>query len=195
MILQMPQSTEELDAATPTSADSRLSQSQTSRPVRQHRFSPPPPERRLKGSSNQAYAKSFVSQGPPIIPETIASSVLSSLSAIKFKRKKETLSAICRFWSLKRESRRGAGFLKRLHLEPWTAKAQRGNDNSEIGAKKLEYMKKLRRDLENVRMLCEQVKKRERLKQRRVDEARRTIEPILFPVENAFWEALDEIGA
>lgn len=39
-------------------------------------------------------------------------------------RKKDAfLHMLCRYWSLKREARRGAPLLKRLHLEPWTASA------------------------------------------------------------------------
>lgn len=183
-------------ASEPGSALSRRDsmQSSYSRPIRQ-RCTPPPPERRTKSASNQAYAKSFVSTGPPIIPEMIATNVYNWLARIKLKRKREAVNAVCRFWSLKRESRRGAGFLKRLHLEPWTAKAQRAATNAEVDDKKLEYMHKLRRDLENVRMLCEQVKKRERLKQRRIDEFRKAVEPILFPMEESFWEVLEQVGA
>lgn len=125
----------------------------------------------------------------------IASNVYNWLARIKLKRKRDVCNAVCRYWSLKRESRRGAGFLKRLHLEPWTAKAQRGATNAEVDEKKLDYMQRLRRDLENVRMLCEHVKKRERLKQRRIDEFRKAVEPILFPMEENLWQVLDEIGA
>lgn len=158
--------------------------------------SPPPPQRRVKtSSSTQAYAKSFASAGPPVVPEMIAASILNHLQRLKLKRRREALDAICRFWSLKRESRRGAGFLKRLHLEPWTAKAQRGSHNSEVGEKKLELMKKLRMDLENVRTLCEHVKRRERLKLRRIEEVRKAVQPVLFPMEDALWEVLDEVGA
>ena len=45
---------------------------------------------------------------------------------------------ICRYWSLKREARRGAPLLKRLHLEPWTANAASKVQTEEEKQAKLE---------------------------------------------------------
>lgn len=35
----------------------------------------------------------------------------------RLKRMKDCVERVCRYWSLKREARRGAPLLKRLHLE------------------------------------------------------------------------------
>ncbi len=45
---------------------------------------------------------------------------------------------ICRYWSLKREARRGAPLLKRLYLEPWTANAASKVQTEEEKQAKLE---------------------------------------------------------
>ena len=45
---------------------------------------------------------------------------------------------MCRYWSLKREARRGAPLLKRLHLEPWSAGAAGKVQTEEEMALKLE---------------------------------------------------------
>lgn len=58
--------------------------------------------------------------GAPIAPEYILDK-LEDLdcvkNAAKLKKKASLIASICRYWSLKRESRRGAPLLKRLHLE------------------------------------------------------------------------------
>lgn len=60
------------------------------------------------------------SAGAPIVPNYIISKI-EELRCIKqashLRQKKQIITSICRYWSLKRESRRGAPLLKRLHLE------------------------------------------------------------------------------
>nr|ODN90482.1 hypothetical protein L203_01591 [Cryptococcus depauperatus CBS 7841] len=70
--------------------------------------------------SAQAHSKSF-RPGPPIVPKIIVDKVLEYIGKIQLRKKNAAVERICRYWSLKREARRGAPLLKRLHLEPWTA--------------------------------------------------------------------------
>ena len=60
------------------------------------------------------------SAGAPIAPEYIINK-LENMKCVRqatnLRRKSQLIVSICRYWSLKRESRRGAPLLKRLHLE------------------------------------------------------------------------------
>lgn len=60
------------------------------------------------------------SAGAPIAPDYILhklENLKKVLQATHLKKKPLAIASICRYWSLKRESRRGAPLLKRLHLE------------------------------------------------------------------------------
>ena len=70
--------------------------------------------------SARAYAKTY-KLGPPLVPAIVVERILTYTSRIKIRKKTEFVQQMCRYWSLKREARRGAPLLKRLHLEPWTA--------------------------------------------------------------------------
>jgi hypothetical protein len=52
----------------------------------------------------------------------------------------EFIELVARYWSLKREARRGAPLLKRLHLEPWTASAGGKAQTDEEKALKLKVL-------------------------------------------------------
>ena len=82
---------------------------------------PPLPIRgnkRLKRTSkaSRAYSKGWQT-GPPIIPSLIFRRICDYVSRIKIRKMQLFLNMACRYWSLKREARRGAPLLKRLHLE------------------------------------------------------------------------------
>lgn len=70
--------------------------------------------------SARAYAKTYQT-GPPLVPALIVKRIMSYITKVTVRKKLEFVNMLCRYWSLKREARRGAPLLKRLHLEPWTA--------------------------------------------------------------------------
>lgn len=155
---------------------------------------------RSSSKSARAYKKSF-KPGPPLVPAYIANRVLEYITKIHLRKKTTAVQLIARYWSLKREARRGAPLLKRLHLEPWTASTSNKEQTDAQKGKKLHFIRSIRGDLERVRMLVEQVRKREKEKLRQAQEIRNSlIEPILFPFHAdlraaiAKFEAVDRYG-
>ncbi|KAI1300733.1 nuA3 HAT complex component nto1 [Mortierella claussenii] len=140
------------------------------------------------------------SSGAPLAPTLIVNRLLPFVSKLGAKspalRKVSALNfiyTICKYWSLKRESRRGAPLLKRLHLEPWTASASAHRQTEEEKLKKLQTQLLLRGDLEKVRMLAELVRKRERAKLKRQECQNRYLSKIMFPLKTILEETLAEL--
>ena len=82
-----------------------------------HLLSPHTPRSSKKA---RAYAKTY-KLGPPLVPAIIVKRIMEYIAKVNVRKKLEFVQLVCRYWSLKREARRGAPLLKRLHLEPWTA--------------------------------------------------------------------------
>ncbi|GAA5870797.1 hypothetical protein JCM1840_006807 [Sporobolomyces johnsonii] len=152
------------------------------------------PKKSSKSKSARAYKKTFTS-GPPVVPAFIFEKIMGYIAKIKIVSKKEFVNLVCRYWSLKREARRGAPLLKRIHLEPWTASATSRQQNDQDKAKKLELIRLLRNDLEKVRMLTEQVRKREKKKLDRAQLVKSVVDEFVFPKDKAMRSALDSIMA
>jgi hypothetical protein len=75
----------------------------------------------------RAYAKTYA-PGPPLVPAVIVRRILAYINSIPVRKKEVFVQSVCKYWSLKREARRGAPLLKRLHLEPWTASTREGSE-------------------------------------------------------------------
>ncbi|KAK3805501.1 MAG: PHD-zinc-finger like domain-containing protein [Benniella sp.] len=138
--------------------------------------------------------------GAPLVPTLIVNRLLPLVSKLRSKasalRKVSALNfiyTICKYWSLKRESRRGAPLLKRLHLEPWTASASAHRQTEEGKSKKLRTQLVLREDLEKIRILAELVKKREKAKLKRQELQSRYLCEIMFPLKTVLEDTLAEL--
>lgn len=119
------------------------------------------------------------------------------IGRIEMEEKDSFVGAVCRYWSLKREARRGAPLLKRLHLEvrslfnlylavlivsrqPWTASASSKHQTDLEKAKRLELIHLLRNDLEKLRQLTDHVAQREQKKLERVQLLRTVVDQYIF---------------
>lgn len=71
---------------------------------------------RQSSKAARAYAKTYKT-GIPLVPQYILDHVVAYVSQVQLQRKIQVVQSICKYWSLKREARRGAPLLKRLHLE------------------------------------------------------------------------------
>lgn len=100
----------------------------------------------------------------PVLPNYILRQLMAHPSGLLPKKRSDLLLSIAKYWSLKKESRRGAMLLKRLHLEPWTANASASKEDDDIKAQKYQILSMIRKDLEKARILLDVVRKRERQK-------------------------------
>ena len=95
-------------------------------------------DRNAKSSKTaRAYAKTYT-PGPPLVPAIIVDRIMQYIGKVIIRKKMDFILLMCKYWSLKREARRGAPLLKRLHLEPWTPSAGTRPQTEEDKAIKLE---------------------------------------------------------
>ncbi|KAJ9049335.1 hypothetical protein DSO57_1025642 [Entomophthora muscae] len=119
-------------------------------------------EREAVSKSARAHNQSFWTS-EAIIPRHIFQKVLKSLAKFKIRKPSHFLTEVCKYWSLKKEDCRNAPLIKRLHLEPWTA-LPTALQTEEEKLRVYGTLKKVRSDLERVRMLIDLVRKREACK-------------------------------
>ncbi|KAI9440789.1 hypothetical protein H4582DRAFT_1939406 [Lactarius indigo] len=144
--------------------------------------------------SARAYARTY-KPGPPVVPSLILSRILQYINKIVMRKRSEFVELVCRYWSLKREARRGAPLLRRLHLEPWTASAGGRVQTDEEKVAKLDLTKCLRKDLADVRTLADLSRKRESRKLRQAQIVQEILSEIIFAHEAGLRMTFENIVA
>ena len=139
--------------------------------------------------------------GAPVIPEVILKSIEGSLQRFTVRRKKEYVAEVCKYWTLKREARRGAALLKRLQLQMDTFSSfevTRRNYQAQGAAgrarldRRIEFAEHLSKDLERIRKICDLIKQRELEKLQDATILKSIVDTVYFPVPPLLWPILDK---
>ncbi|OJD11930.1 hypothetical protein AJ78_07403 [Emergomyces pasteurianus Ep9510] len=139
--------------------------------------------------------------GAPVIPQVVLNSVIASLQRFTVRQRKQYAEDACKYWTLKRESRRGAALLKRLQLQLETFSSMEMTRRNFAGMgvagavrlkRRIGFADKLYLDLDKVRILCDEVKKREREKLKDAETLRNIVDLIYFPIPPMLWPILEK---
>jgi len=129
--------------------------------------------------------------GAPVVPQAVYHNVELALIKFSVRKRKEFVQEACKYWTLKREARRGAALLKRLQLqmEAFSSMEITRRNFAGMGAagrprlqRRLEFAERLEDDMENLRVLCKDLKEREALKLQSVQLLKTLIDTVYFPI-------------
>ncbi|KAJ5564080.1 hypothetical protein N7513_000322 [Penicillium frequentans] len=139
--------------------------------------------------------------GAPVIPQVVLNSVVACLGRFTVRGRKQYAEEACKYWTLKREARRGAALLKRLQLqlETFSSMEMTRRDYVAMGVtghkrlqRRMEFGERLYKDLDHLRMLCDEVKKREREKLKDAEMLRSIVDIVYFPVFPLLWPIFEK---
>lgn len=129
--------------------------------------------------------------GAPVIPQTVFDSVECSLGRFTVRKRKEFAAEACKYWTLKREARRGAALLKRLQLQMETFSSMeitRRNFQG-MGAaggvrlqRRIDFAEQLLQDVEKLKEMCVWIKEREEMKLEDSKLLRTIVDTVYFPI-------------
>lgn len=152
--------------------------------------------KRKRGQSGKSWR---LPSGAPVVPQAVYHNVENTLIKFNVRKRKEFVQEACKYWTLKREARRGAALLKRLQLqmEAFSSMEITRRNFAGMGAagrprlqRRIEFAERLEDDMEQIRVLCELVKQREEQKLEDVKILQRIVECIYFPIPQLLMPVL-----
>lgn len=139
--------------------------------------------------------------GAPVVPAIVYNTVDNSLVRFSIRKRKEYLLEACKYWTLKREARKGAALLKRLQLQLETfspLEITRRNFRAMGSAgrtrllRRIEFADILRRDMDGLLGLVQKVRLREDLQLTDTETLKTFMETIYFPISPLLWPILQK---
>ncbi|KZZ88544.1 PHD finger domain-containing protein [Ascosphaera apis ARSEF 7405] len=139
--------------------------------------------------------------GAPVIPQVILNSLIVALGRFTVRQRRQYAEDACKYWTLKREARRGAALLKRLQLQLETFSSMEMTRRNFAGMgvagavrlqRRIAFADHLYMDVDRVRMLCDEVKKRERDKLKDAELLCQIVDIVYFPTVRLMWPILEK---
>lgn len=137
--------------------------------------------------------------GAPVVPSVVYNTVEASLTRFTIRKRKEFVEKACKYWTLKREARRGAALLKRLQLqlETFSSMEITRRNFAGMGAvgrprllRRIEFGEMLQKDMDYQVKLTSMVKEREQLRLHELLMLRQQIDTVYTPIPTLVWPIL-----
>lgn len=137
--------------------------------------------------------------GAPVIPQAVYNAVEASLQRFAIRKRKEFAAEACKFWTLKREARRGAALLKRLQLQMETFSSMEITRRNFVGMgaaggvrlqRRIDFAEELLQEVDKIRQLSKLVKEKEKLKLDDVKILKEVVDIVYFPITPVLWPIL-----
>jgi len=141
--------------------------------------------------------------GAPVIPSVVYDSVESSLQRFTVRKRREFAADMCKYWTLKREAKRGAALIKRLQLqmETFSSMEVTRRDFAAMGAigrprlqRRIDFADARLQDVGKLREICQLIKDRE---EKRVEDAeilKELVDTIYLPVSAMLGPIMDRVN-
>ncbi|XP_067632204.1 bromodomain-containing protein homolog isoform X2 [Eurosta solidaginis] len=147
--------------------------------------------------ARKALAKKRSTAPVVLIPTIPPNRVQEISSMVHMQKKKDFLDRLIAYWTLKRQYRNGVPLLRRLQSQGNNHGVihRNGTPDTKELYKQLKYWQCLRQDLERARLLCELVRKREKLKAAFVKICEQVVMLQVNPLDAAMTKLLDTLEA
>ncbi|MCJ1391697.1 nuA3 HAT complex component nto1 [Xylographa bjoerkii] len=142
--------------------------------------------------------------GAPVVPAAVYESVESSLQRFTVRKRRDYATDMCKYWTLKREARRGAALIKRLQLQMETFSSMEITRRNFAGMgaagrvrleRRIEFAEDRLQDVDSLRVLCDETRKREQEKLRDAELLRDLIDIVYFPIPPLLWPIIEKAQA
>ena len=139
--------------------------------------------------------------GAPVVPATLYNSVESFLQRFAVRKRREFAADMCRYWTLKREVKRGAALIKRLQLQMETFSSMEitRRDFAAMGAigsvrlkRRIDFAESRIQEVDQLLELCSYVKDREAKKLQDAELLRNIVDTVYFPIPPLLWPILEK---
>ncbi|KAM0716925.1 hypothetical protein Q7P37_006777 [Cladosporium fusiforme] len=137
--------------------------------------------------------------GAPVVPNVVYNTVEASLTRFTIRKRKEFVEKACKYWTLKREARRGAALVKRLQvqLETFSSMEITRRNFAGMGAagrprllRRIQFGEMLQKDMHYQTQLATLVKEREMLRLEELLMLRDQIDTVYTPITKLLWPIL-----
>lgn len=139
--------------------------------------------------------------GAPVIPHVVFTAIESTLQRFSVRKRKDFVAEACKYWTLKREARRGAALLKRLQLqmETFSSTEITRRNFSAMGAagrprlqRRIAMADQLLRDMKMLKQMCHDIEKREATKLEDAELLRSMVDTVYFPIATLLEPILEK---